>query len=34
MDNLSSKGLFLVTYVNTKEEADQLLKDAAKLTHD
>ena len=34
MENLSSKGLLLITNVNTKDEADAIVKQAARLTHD
>lgn len=34
MENLSSRGLYLVTAVETPEEADAVLKDVARLTRD
>ena len=34
MENLSSKGLFLSCYADSKEEADEMLKCIAKWTHD
>ncbi len=34
MENLSSKGLFLNTSVGTKDEADAIIRDVAKWTHD
>lgn len=34
MENLSSRGLYLVTAVRTADEADAILKDVARLTHD
>lgn len=34
MENLSSKGLYLITTVDTKEEAQAIEKQVAKLTHD
>ncbi len=34
MENLSSKGLFIVTYASQQEEADALIRQVSKLTHD
>ncbi|HHY82905.1 MAG TPA: hypothetical protein GX505_09550 [Clostridiales bacterium] len=34
MENLSSKGLYLLTWTNTQDEADALVKTIEKLTHD
>ena len=34
LKELSSKGLFLATWVDDKQQADDLLKLAAKLTHE
>lgn len=34
MENLSSKGLYLITNANSREEADALMKNIAKWTHD
>lgn len=34
MENLSSKGLYLLTTANSREEADAMLKDIAKWTHE
>lgn len=34
LENLSSKGLYLVTTVPTKEDADSLIREAERLTHD
>ena len=34
MENLSSRGLYLITTVETQEEAEALIQQAAKLTHD
>lgn len=34
MENLSSKGLYLLTYANTQSEADDIVKLIAKLTHE
>ena len=34
MENLSSRGLYLLTWANSKEEADAIVKDVARMTHD
>jgi hypothetical protein len=34
MENLSSRGLYLITAVNTKEDAEAILREVSKLTHD
>ena len=34
MENLSSKRLYLVTSVGTREEADAVIREVSRLTHD
>ena len=34
MENLSSRGLYLVTTVSTREEADRLIREVERMTHD
>lgn len=34
MENLSSRGLYLLTWANSKDEADAIVKDVARMTHD
>ena len=34
MENLSSRGLYLTTWANSKDEADAIVKDVARMTHD
>ena len=34
MENLSSRGLYLSTWAGTKEEADNIIKDVARMTHE
>lgn len=34
LENLSSRGLYLITWADSKEEADAIEKDVARLTHD
>lgn len=34
MENLSSRGLYLVTWADSREEADAIVKDVARWTHD
>ena len=34
LENLSSKGLFLLTGASTKDEADSIVKEVARLTHE
>ena len=34
MENLSSKGLYLTTWANSKDEADTIVKDVTRWTHD
>ena len=34
MENLSSRGLYLVTWANSKDEADAIVRDVARMTHD
>ena len=34
MENLSSRGLYLLTWANSKDEADTILKDVTRWTHD
>ena len=34
MENLSSRGLYLTTWANSREEADAIIKDVSRMTHD
>jgi hypothetical protein len=34
MENLSSRGLYLITFADSKEEADRIVSDVARMTHD